>query len=183
MSLQASMKVFSTIFLLIIITTCSTYACKCVHADSVRQAFRITAGIFHGKVLSRKLVPFSETVRTEKADSIRTLLKDDKQKHDLFDLDYIYKIEFQVLEGFKATHTGQKVIIYTAMNTASCGYAFELNKEYIIYALEESYMKSVFLSESEGGTDIEKPDTYWTSLCTRTREYQDREASELRKQG
>lgn len=177
------MKLFFKIFLLIIITTGSASACKCVDEDSVNQAFRKTPQVFHGKVLSMKLVPFSETVKKEKADSIRMLLKDDKQKLDLFDLNYIYKIEFQVLEGFKGSSTGKKVTVYTAMHSASCGYAFELNKTYIIYALEEGYMKSVFMSKSEGNMDIEKHDTFWTSLCTRTRPYDDGEASLLRKQG
>lgn len=173
---------FFRILLVIIMTNASAYACKCVDVDSVQQAFRKTTRVFHGKIISKTLVPFSETVKTEKADSIRMLLKDDKQKRDLFDLNYIYKIEFQVLEGFKGTDTGEKVIIYTAMHSVSCGYAFQLNKTYIIYALEENYMKSVFMSASEGRTDIEKRDTYWTSLCTRTRPYHDREASQLRKQ-
>lgn len=155
-------------------------ACTCVDADSVHNAFRKTNRVFHGKALSMKLVPFSATLRADKVANVREYLKGDKQKADLFDLDYIYEVEFEILEDFKGGRIGEKVIVYTAMQQVSCGYAFVKGRDYIVYASARSYMTSLFVPESAGVIEIEKEGTYWTSICTRTRTFSETEATGLK---
>ncbi|MEH7238944.1 LPXTG cell wall anchor domain-containing protein [Bacillus sp. JJ1562] len=62
---------------------------------------------------------------------------------------------FEVNESWKGANTSQ-VIVSTARSGASCGYEFELNKEYIVYAygdknqLETGYCERTALLSAAG---------------------------------
>jgi hypothetical protein len=157
-----------------------SYACKCDGPGTVKGSFASSDVVVSGHVLSKELVPYSQTVRPDSVSVRKERLKDDKQKLQFFEMNYIFKIEFEIVERYKGIELRDTVTIYTAMNSASCGYKFEVGKSYIIYASTKSYMDFMALNKVDRSKGLERENTYWTSHCTRTTEYNNLEADELR---
>lgn len=147
---------------------------------TVKEEFKTNDLIIYGRVISKKLVPPSATIKENMVKDARTRLKDDKQKLSFFDTDYIFEVKLVVIEKYKGGNLRDTVTIYTAMRSATCGYAFEKDKVYVIYASKKSYMDFMFLAESDRDKNLEKENTYWTSHCSRTTEYNKLEADELK---
>ena len=161
--------------------TGQAWACKCASDPGpVKEEFKGSGLVIYGKVVSKTLVAPSKTIKENKVNEVRERLKEDKQKLAFFDTDYIFEVKIKVIEKFKGAYPGDTVTIYTAMKSASCGYAFETGKAYIIYALKRCYMDFAFLTESDRNKNLEKENTYWTTHCSRTAEYSKHEADELR---
>ena len=147
---------------------------------TVKEEFKKKELIIYGRVISKELVSPSETIREDMVKDVRSRLKDDKQKLNFFDTDYIFEVKLEVIEKYKGVDIRDTVTIYTAMKSATCGYAFEKDKVYIIYASKRSYMDFMFLAESDRDKNFEKKNTYWTTHCSRTTEYNKLEADELK---
>jgi hypothetical protein len=156
------------------------YACKCSDPGTVKDSYDNATTVVHGKVISRKVVSFAKTIKTDREDEIRNTLRADKKKLQLFESDLIFEIKIQIIEKFKH-NIGDTVTIYTAISGASCGYRFEMEKEYIVYASNKSYAYHFFLTQSLIKENVEKENTYWTNHCTRTTWYYSKEADELKK--
>ena len=132
-----------------------------------------------GQVLSKELVPFSQTIRPDSVSAIKERLKDDKQNLQFFEMSYIFKIDLAIVERYKGTDLRATVTIYTPMHSASCGYKFELGKSYIVYASKNS-LGFMFRDKVDLSNGSQKENTYWTNHCSRTTEYNSTEAEELR---
>ena len=89
-------------------------ACSCAERPSVKKELASKKAIFSGKVIQIK----------ENKNKILRFIFD--QKEVLFQVD-------QVWEG----EVPAQVLIYTSFTEASCGYPFEENKEYLVYAGKE----------------------------------------------
>jgi hypothetical protein len=156
-------------------------ACKCASDPRpIKEEFRDSELVIYGKVISKKSVTPSKTIKESEISEVRRRLKNDKQKLTFFDTDYIFEVKIKVIEGFKRANLGDTVTIYTAITSASCGYAFETDKFYIVYALGKCYLDFAFLPESDRNKNLEKENTYWTTHCSRTTGYTKQEADELR---
>ncbi len=86
-------------------------ACSCVEKPSVEKDFSQKTAVFSGKVI--KIVNASSRISQSSWDS----------KAVLFQVDTVWKGDLP-----------SQVLIYTAISEPSCGYPFEINKEYIVYA-------------------------------------------------
>ena len=156
------------------------YGCKCGGPGTIKESFKGSSVIVHGRVVDKRLTSFEKTMKTAKVNYVRDKLKDDKKKLQLFLSDFVYEIRLVVKESFKGSSVGDTLTIYTTMTSGSCGYWFDLNKEYIVYTLKSSWHYFLFLTETERKENFEKENTYWAHACTRTAEYHDSEAIELR---
>jgi hypothetical protein len=156
------------------------YACKCDGTGTVKSSFNVSDAVISGRVISKEIVPYSQTVNQDSVSAIKSRLKDDKQKLQFFEMSYIVKVEFEIVEKYKGTNLRDTVTIYTAMNSASCGYKFDIGKSYIIYASRKSYLDFMFMDKVDRNKGLEIKNTYWTNICTRTTEYNNLEADELR---
>jgi hypothetical protein len=157
-----------------------SYACKCGGPGTIRESFAGGEVIVSGRVLSKELIPFSQAINPDSVSVIKARLKDHKQKLQFFDMSYIFKIDLQITEKYKGILLTDTVTIYTAMNSASCGYSFDVGNSYIVYARKKSDLTALFLNSGDRNKDLERKDTYWTNHCTRTTEYNNLEADELR---
>jgi hypothetical protein len=177
------MKAKKTIIIVIILVVIgnSSYACKCDGERTIAGSFKGSALIVHGRVLSKQLVSFAETMRANKANEVKEILKADQKKLQLFESNFIFEIKLEVVESFKGSSVRDTLTIYTTRNSSSCGYRFELGKGYIVYALKKSFQYSMFLTGLDEKESFEKDNTYWTNHCMRTTEYYKSEADELRK--
>lgn len=156
------------------------YACKCDGTGTVKSSFQSSDAIISGRVLSKEIVSYSQTINPDSVSAIKSRLKDDKQKLQFFEMSYVVKVEFETVEKYKGTILHDTVTIYTAMNSASCGYTFDVGKFYIVYASRKSYLDFMFLNRVDRDKGLEIENTYWTNICTRTTEYNNLEADELR---
>jgi hypothetical protein len=170
-------KFFLTIIILAIAR--DGYACKCGGPGTVQESFESTALIVYGKVIGKDTVRLSETINEEVVSEVRSGLKEDEHLLRLFDMTYVLKIELEIIEKYKGNSPQKTVIIYTPLLSASCGFRFQKNEQYIVYASSESSMNFLFQNK-DGSRRHEKEGTFWTTHCTRTTAYAKLEADELR---
>lgn len=156
-----------------------TYSCKCNGNGTVKEAFENADLIIHGKVLSQQLISFAKTIKDDKVNEVKEGLKGDQQKLRFFEMGYIYEVKLEVIEKYKGESHLDTATIYTTMNSASCGYKFDNGKTYIIYGSKKCYINSMFVAEADRSKNLERVNTYWTSHCTRTTQYNKPEADEL----
>ncbi len=158
-----------------------SYACKCADDRTIAESFKGSTLVVHGRVISKELISFAETIRPNKVNEVKEKLKNDQQKPQMFESDFIFEIKLEVMEDFKGSSVRDTVTIYTTKNNGSCGYKFEMGKEYIVYALKKSFQYYLFLTEPDRKKDFERENTFWTDTCMRTADYYRPEADELRK--
>jgi hypothetical protein len=156
------------------------YACQCASTGTIKESLASADGVIYGKVIERELVSFAETLKPDKANSIRDKIENEKRSANSFDYKQIVKIDIQVIEIFKGEITSDTVTIFTPEGGPSCGFSFELNKEYIIYGKIKSHTYSFFLNEPEKLDNIEKENCYWTNRCTRTTAFNEAELEGLK---
>ncbi len=113
-------------------------ACSCAYPDSVKAELDRKTAVFTGKVID--IVEEKQSIAlNSSADPIKVL--------------------FEVNESWKGVNSSQ-TIVRTARDDASCGYEFEKNKEYIVYAygdndnLETGYCERTTLL-SDASEDLE----------------------------
>lgn len=126
------MKSRLLLLLLILSGAISVHACSCIGRASVDQAYASTQLIFSGKVLADSVV---------KIDSKEMPGASYSQKHYRFSVTNTYK-----------GRSMSTVAIETGMGGGDCGFRFELNKEYIVYASLKNDSLRI----------------YSTTICTRT---------------
>ncbi len=104
-----------------------SYACSCAEPGPVKEELERSSAVFSGKVI-------------EMVDKNRNKLI--QSSADLI------AVKFEVAEVWKGKSNSQ-MIVYTERDSASCGFEFEQNQEYLVYA-----------NESEGQIRV--------NLCSRT---------------
>ncbi|HYD90332.1 MAG TPA: hypothetical protein VEA37_02465 [Flavobacterium sp.] len=156
-----------------------SYACKCNGPATVKESFKSSEVIVYGTVISADTVLLSETVKEKDAKEVKARLKSDKQKLRHFERTYVLKIELETIEKYKGDNLRKRVVIYTPLLGASCGYRFEQGKEYIVYGSKNNFLDFLFKKERKNKR-YEKDNAFWTSHCTRTAEYIKSEADELK---
>jgi hypothetical protein len=155
------------------------YACKCVGPGTVQESLKSADAVFRGQVIRMELVSFAETIRADKRNQIRDRLSKDADIKDLFDHKGIVKIQLRLTENFKGEVTADTLTIYTTYGGASCGFNFELGKEYIVYGAMIGHVDGFYLNEQERSLRLESKNIFWTHRCTRTTLYNKQEADEL----
>lgn len=108
--------------------------------------------MFSGKVISRKEID----------------TKNPNNQHLVF-----HSVEYKILitEMFKGKTKQDTLTIYTGNGGPDCGFGFEINKNYIIYAYE-------------GKDDYSSQEThkfFYTNYCTRTREFVESEYRKVKR--
>ncbi|MFD1737931.1 hypothetical protein ACFSCX_15445 [Bacillus salitolerans] len=95
----------------------TSYACSCVQPPPVTKEVERSSAVFSGKMIERK---DSIKEHTSSGDPV--------------------EITFEIYKTWKGI-TETKVTFYTARSSASCGYPFEANQEYLVYATEDNQGK------------------------------------------
>ena len=156
-----------------------SYACRCDEPGTIKEAYRNTKTIVHGKVLKRSLVTLKSTMNKKSAEVLEEELKVDKQLLVRFNMKLIIKIELELIQQFKGKIKSDTITIFTGRTSASCGITwFEEGKEYLIYTCSSDYAYWAF-NQKELKSKLKKTNTFWTNHCTRTIEYNYKEANEL----
>ena len=154
-------------------------ACSCKGPMTINDAFKITETIIHGTVLQKSIVSFSKAMDQDKANSLRHALKEDQQRLELLESDFIVRVELLVAKVYKGNVSNDTINIYTSRTSASCGFTeFEVGKDFLIYASSQSHAFD-FFNRGSSNVRLEQENSHWTNHCTRTKGFDVREAAEL----
>lgn len=92
----------------------TSYACSCAEPYPVKEELERSSAVFSGKVVG--------------------IIDKNKSKFIQSSADPI-AVRFEVEESWKGLSQTQ-IIVYTERDSSSCGYEFDLGKEYLVYARE-----------------------------------------------
>lgn len=117
----------------------TSYACSCLEPGPVIEELERSSAVFSGKVIEMVDKNKNKLIRSS-ADPIA--------------------VKFEVAEIWKGK-SQTEIIVYTERDSASCGFEFDLDKEYLVYANEvEGELKVSLCSRtkllSAAGTDIQE---------------------------
>lgn len=121
--------IITLVLCVIIIPSNDVSACKCMNPGSPTEKLNQHSAVFLGKVVDIDKVLFKRN----------------------------YEVEFKVEKSWKGV-VQNKVKIYTARDSATCGDNFEKNKRYIVYAEygENGLLSTSSCSGNIGSSDIVK---------------------------
>jgi hypothetical protein len=135
----------------------SAFACSCIGEESVQQARKRADAVVVGTVVAVERLEVSYP--------------------GLLTHFPIYANRYTVLveHTFKGRNAADTIIIVTGQGGGDCGYQFEVSKRYVIYGSRDNGAgESPWAEKPVTGRGI-----YWTSICTRTRAYDESEIKEL----
>jgi hypothetical protein len=162
------MRLIFFLFLGWLLTTYTAKACKCDDPLSVEESYANSQLVVVGKIVGKSIVSLAESMNQQKLLAFEKEL--DRWSQKMLNERLLVKIELEVIQLFKGKAKSNKIIVYTAISSASCGFGyqgFEEGQSYIIYGYDQSYLYA-FLKNQQKSKGLENPGTYWTDHCTRT---------------
>ena len=145
------------------------FACKCQNKDDIKLDYANTEVVVRAKVLNKEFVTFSSTLDGKGLDLVCKAYQNDTEKLDFLEKDWILKTELEIIDTYKGNGLSKKIVVYTSRLSASCGYLnFEIGKEFQIYLSSTCYFHFMF---KKAQLNPENYTHYWTSRCSRTKEF------------
>ncbi len=164
------MRILLTLLFFLTIGVPTAKACRCVVGD-VKTEFNRTDVIVHGKVLSKTIVSYSNTLTTEKLKAFREEYKSDSLKLATLDSESLIKIELEVIELYKGKKLNKKIVVYTHWSSTACGFTgFKVGDEFLTYM----YFKPAHESDETNSNQ-----ELWTNSCMRTKKFDKSEHEKL----
>lgn len=77
---------------------------------------------------------------------------------------FVKRYTVRVERSFKCGSAPDTVVIYSGMGGGDCGYRFELNERYVIYASRDKGKRGWLYA----GKPLVGRGIYWTNICMRT---------------
>lgn len=148
------------------VTVTSSFACKCVAQGSVKASVDGSSAVFTGVVLKIEYFGLGETLIADSL-SLAHSLRQESPKNFL-DTPMVLKATMLVTNDFKGVTKKDTIVVYTGIRGATCGFKFEPNKEYTVYATDENYMFMFLRVDRQRFKNFAKKGVYWTSICSRT---------------
>ena len=155
------------------------YSCKCGGPGTVSESFHASELIVHGNIVCLDTIRVPQTIRQEDVPVVKEMLKSKQNSLQFFEMLTVIRVEIEIIENFKGQLDNRHAVIHTPFFSASCGYRFEKDKSYIVYANRQNPF-SYFFEEANVRQVIGKSENFWTSHCTRTAIFDPCEADELR---
>ncbi|CAM1372802.1 hypothetical protein [Tenacibaculum xiamenense] len=165
------------LFFLIILQVHDVYSCFCKREKTVKESYKskFIHSIVHARVLKKTKISLKSLMKESEIDSLKN---GGNNSHEWelkrIERNDIYKVELELIKGFKGNSKPEIITIYTHSNSSSCGYPwFVVGKEYLIYASSEKIASYTFYKMKEK--------FLWTYHCLRTKAFDPLEAEELSK--
>lgn len=144
----------------------STFACKCTAQESVKASVEGSAAIFTGLVLKIEYFGLAETLNPDSVATARKLHRESPK--NFLETPMVLKATMVVTNEFKGVEKKDTIVVYTGIRGATCGFKFEANKEYTVYATNENYMFMFLRVDRKRFKNFARRGVYWTSICSRT---------------
>ncbi len=100
----------------------NTIACSCVGEMSVRKALKKSEVVFIGKVISKEKITIKQ----------KLIGTESYINH------YYYKVELIIDQLYKGKIKTSTIEIITGVGGGDCGYVFEINEKYVVYAIKKN---------------------------------------------
>jgi hypothetical protein len=156
--------------LALLLASCSLYAssfaCNCAGQGSVKAGVEAASVVFTGRVLKLEYSNLAESIDPDSLAIARSLPHEGSKNY--LDSPMMLKATLVVTTDFKGVAKNDTIIVYTGIRGATCGFKFEANKEYTVYATTENYMFNFFRLDRQRFRNFSKRGVYWTSICSRT---------------
>jgi hypothetical protein len=168
------MNHFFSVLILVLFFQTSSFACSCHGSSSVESSMEHSKYVIYGKMIDTSYVQVLETVDSTYRDTLET------NSHEFLSYPIILKSRILVYKAYKGEFETDTLTIYTPAQSASCGYSFKPNTEYVIYG--EAYSSAYDFIGSIAKIDLtgmEQAGTVWTNNCTRTTETASSEVSAI----
>jgi hypothetical protein len=144
----------------------SSFACKCSGLSSVKAGMQSSAAVFTGRVLKVEYTGLSDSINPDSLEVARAIPHGGTK--NFLDTPMLLKATILVTNEFKGVKKNDTIVVYTGIRGATCGFKFEQNKEYAIYATDESYMYMFFHVNAQRFKNLGRKGVYWTNICSRT---------------
>jgi hypothetical protein len=144
----------------------SSFACKCIPEKSVKASADGSTAIFTGIVLKIEYLGLSDTINPDSLAVARSLPHGNTKNY--LDTPMVLKATMLVTNEFKGVLKNDTIVVFTGIRGATCGYKFEPNKEYTVYATNDNYMYMFFHVDQKRFKNFGKKNIYWTNICSRT---------------
>jgi hypothetical protein len=151
------------ITLLVIITVgCigqKSIACSCIGEATVKEEIKRQDAVLVGTIVESEEIRIYDTLSPSKT---------------------IYRVEIKYTLVVETVYKGRQVsdtaFIFTGSGGGDCGYNFQLGQKYIVYA-------GNFMPDERYNSPVstENISSFYTSICTRTRPYNEEEIEEIEK--
>ena len=146
------------------IASIEAFSCSCGSELSVKEEFNNQKLIVSGRIISSELVAVDSTGKV--------VVQDERN---------FYKFQFRryqliIQEVYKGQFSQDTITIYSKVSDASCGYYFETDKSYLVYGIDNEVLQIEEPPQLPSGKNL-----IWTHLCTRTKEYDEKEARKLKR--
>lgn len=136
----------------------SSYACNCQGELSIAEGIKKSDVVFTGKIISFTL--------TNNYDSLKVVLTgnvDNSFYHNWREVP-ILVVRVKVESVYKGRKNADTLTVLTPPTSAGCGFKFQLNQKYIIYATKFDKL----LTTEKAKRYSRNRQTFWTHQCTRT---------------
>lgn len=159
------------IFCITILMSGQLYACDCDGEITVKESMKYSKIVFKGRVIS--------TTITSDLSSYNVITTGDTTS-DPFSYGLmknavaVYKVKVEKI--YKGKSQSDTIVIITSTNVGSCGFVFDVERDYIIYADSEG----VTLIPNKIRRTATDNKTYFTHLCTRTALYSKTEERKIK---
>ena len=144
----------------------SSFACHCTGQGTVKSGVESSTAVFTGLVLKIEYFGLSETINPDSLAVARSLPHEGVK--NFLETPTVTKATILVTNNFKGVTKNDTIVVYTGIRGATCGFKFEPNKEYTVYATTENYMYTFFRLDRQRFKNLSKKGIYWTSICSRT---------------
>lgn len=160
------------LILILILSVQQIFACACIGEATIKDDIKNSRLIFKGKILKKEII----TVFNTDTIYVRGLYNDLKNKkkyksyQDYKELVWGTKLlEFTVekVELYKGKSKSESIKIRTGLGGGDCGYEFQIDETYLIFANNAEYLK---FSNSRLKSRWRKlKSIYKTNICMRTK--------------
>lgn len=156
---------FGLLILIVHFATLESRACSCIE-QSVIEAIHIAEVVFVGRVISRSVTSDYSSVGLSE---IR-----DTSNSGFPALPECAIAKVVIERTLKGNVVSDTITIVSSSDSESCGYFFEVGKKYIVYARQTTRFNMI--SPADNG-DVR---VFGTSICTRTRKWNQEEVDAIR---
>lgn len=144
--------------------TLSCSACSCIGEVDVATATRRADGVFVGRVIRAERF---EVGSTQAMPFFR-----------LFQMRYTFVVERMFKGRTMGRHTEgvmDSVVVFTGLGGGDCGVHFQVGQRYVVYGDDGGSITKERIAD----VPLHGRGIYWTSICTRTRPYEEEEVKAL----
>ena len=167
------MKIKILILFITLFSNFKIIACECTIIKYVNEEISSSDYVAVGKVIGIEKIFLPDSVyikqQIKSGHSIDKMSKINMGR-------YLNKITLKISRVYKGVENDKIQTIYTGAGGGDCGFYFEQNKRYLIYANMNSFITKELLSSNDSFKNVLS-----TNICKRTKKYNRKEVRQIKR--